>query len=192
MHLVKTIKLPNFLISVGLATETAAPKFSAEELETARREGYQRGFEDASAVIEAQLVEQREEVLHLQQKTFQAVMRHSEALTQQVANVVPELTMEIVGRVLAGMQPDAETVRKIVEEVISQITPGPETVSVSLSARDLELIGNYEAGFREQYPQIEFRLNAELKAGDCVVMSRFGELDGRIATKLRSIDRMME
>ena len=53
---VRTIRLPQALVSVTLARTPASPveMFAAEEVETARREGYQRGFEDASAVIETQ------------------------------------------------------------------------------------------------------------------------------------------
>jgi flagellar biosynthesis/type III secretory pathway protein FliH len=166
--------------------------FTAEELETARREGYQRGFEDASAVIETQLLEQRTEVAHLQQKTFQALESHHDSLTRQLRAAMPQMTMEIVRRVLGGMQPDQDAVFRIVNEVLQGVAPGPETVEVCLSERDLKLMENYQAGFRERYPQIEFRADPDLQAGDCIVTSRFGALDGRLATKLRSVDRLLQ
>jgi flagellar biosynthesis/type III secretory pathway protein FliH len=56
----------------------------------------------------------------------------------------------------------------------------------------LKLIESFQAGFRERYPQIEFRADPDLQPGDCVVTSRFGALDGRLATKLRSIDRLLQ
>jgi flagellar biosynthesis/type III secretory pathway protein FliH len=194
VHLVKVIRLPHLLVSVELASTPPAdpPMYRAKELEAARREGYQRGFEDASAVIETQLVEQRGEVAHLQQKTFQAIASHHDTLTQQLRATVPELTMEIVRRVLGGMEPDKEAVLEIVNEVLRGIAPGPEALEVCLSVRDLKLMESYEAGFRDRYPQIAFRADAELMAGDCVVTSRFGALDGRLTTKLRSVDRLLQ
>lgn len=194
MRSVRTIRLPQALVSVTLARTPASPveMFAAEEVETARREGYQRGFEDASAVIETQLVEQREEVSHLQQKTFQALAGHHDSLIRQIRTAIPEMTMEIVRRVLGGMEPNEDAVFRIVNEVLQGIAPGPEAVEVSLSERDLKLIERYQAGFRERYPQIEFRADPDLEAGDCIVTSRFGALDGRLATKLRSVDRLLQ
>ena len=194
MHSVKTIRLPHVLASVMLAGKPAEPelRFTAEEVEAARRDGYKRGFEDASAVIETQLVEQRQEVSHLQQNTFQSLASHHESLTRQLRAAIPELTMEIVRRVLGGMEPDQGAVLRILNEVLQGIAPGPEAVEVSLSARDLKLVESYQPGLRERFPQIEFRADPDLLPGDCTVASRFGSLDGRLATKLRSVDRLLQ
>jgi flagellar biosynthesis/type III secretory pathway protein FliH len=161
-------------------------------MEKVRREAYQRGFEDASAMIETQLVEQRGEVAHLQQKTLQELANHNDSLIRQVRAAIPELTMDIVRRVLGGMQPDQDAVFRIVSEVLHGIAPGPETVEVSLCERDLKLMESYQAGFRERYPQIQFRADPDLEPGDCIVNSLFGALDGRLTTKLRSVDRLFQ
>jgi flagellar biosynthesis/type III secretory pathway protein FliH len=192
---VKTIRLPHLLVSVALSNGQAAPPaptFTADELEAARREAYQRGFEDASAVVETQIVEQREEVVHLQQKTLQALADRHDALARQMREAVPALTMEIVRRVLGGMEPTEKAVAQIVNEVLQGIAPGPEEVEVCLSPRDLKLIETYQPGLRERYPRMLFRADPGLQAGDCIVTSRFGALDGRLATKLRSVDRLLQ
>jgi len=193
VHSVK-IRLSNLLGGVKLATgpATPPPMFTAEELEAARRESYQRGFEDASAMIETQLLEQREEVSHLQDKTLSTLASHHDSLDRQLRAAIPELTMEIVRRVLGGMEPDQDAVFKIVSEVLQGLAPGPETVEVCLSTRDLKLMENYQSGLRDRYPQIEFRVDPDLQTGDCIVTSRFGALDGRLATKLRSVDRILQ
>jgi flagellar biosynthesis/type III secretory pathway protein FliH len=194
--LVKTIRLPHLLVSVELASEPAAPApapaFTAEELEAARREGYKRGFEDASAMIEAQIAEQREEMGHLQQKTLQALADHHDSLTRQLRETMPELTIEIVRRLLGGMEPTQEAVLRIVNEVLQGVQPGPEEIEVCLSDHDLKLMENYQTGFRDRYPRIAFRADPGLQPGDCTVTTRFGALDGRLATKLRSVDRLLQ
>jgi flagellar biosynthesis/type III secretory pathway protein FliH len=194
MHNVRKIRLHGPLKGLNLSAhgQQNAATFTAQDLENSRRDGYQRGFEDASAMIESQLVEQREEVLHLQQKTLQAFTDHHDTLTRQMRASLPELTIEIVRRVLCGMKPEAETVMAIVGEVMASLAPGPETVEVCLAARDLKLLESYQAGLRERYPQIEFRVDPDLQTGDCIVTSRFGALDGRLTTKLRSVERMLE
>lgn len=176
---------------VVLAPATPEPSFSAADLEAARREAYQRGFEDASAMLETQLVEQREELVHLQQQTFQSVANQHESLIEQLRAALPDLTMETVRRVLAGVEPDRAAVTLFVNELLSEIAPGPGLIEISLSERDLQLIAGYEADFREKYPQLEFRLDAALRPGDCLLRSRFGALDGRLATKLKTVERFL-
>ncbi len=200
MGQVKVIHFEETLAGVELASETGPGGpgaegmlcVTAEELEAAKAEGYRRGFEDASAMIETQLLEQREEVLHLQQKTLQGLTSHQADLTRQFRAAVPEMTMEIVRRVLGGTEPDQAAVVRIVDEVLHSIAPGQEAVEVCLSGRDLKLMESYEGGLKERYPQIEFRVDSQLQAGDCMVTSRFGTLDGRVATKLRSVERLLQ
>lgn len=195
MHSVKIIRLPHVLVSVALSSEPMpppGPSFSEQEIETARSESYKRGFEDASAMVETQIVEQREEVMHLQQKTLQALADHHDTLTKQLRDMMPELTMEIVRRMLGGMTPTKEAVAQIVNEVLQGIAPGPEEVEVCLSAGDLKMMETYQAGLRERYPKISFRVDPALRPGDCIVTSKFGALDGRLETKLRSVDRLMQ
>jgi flagellar biosynthesis/type III secretory pathway protein FliH len=192
VHSANSIKLTSPLLAVKLATAAPAPAYTAQEMDAARREAYQRGFEDASAMIETQLVEQREEVSHLQQNTLQELAGHHDDLARQIRAALPELTMDIVRRVLGGMKPNKDAVQKIVDEVLQGIAPGPGTVEICLSECDLKLMETYQAGLRERYPQIEFRTDPELQPGDCIVTSRFGALDGRLATKLRSVDRLFQ
>jgi len=44
----------------------------------------------------------------------------------------------------------------------------------------------------EGYPNVKFFEDASLKSGDCQVKSRFGLLDGRIATKLRRLEEEIQ
>jgi hypothetical protein len=39
-----------------------------------------------------------------------------------------------------------------------------------------------------EYPEVKFFTDDSLESGDCQIKSRFGLLDGRIATKLRKIE----
>ena len=39
-----------------------------------------------------------------------------------------------------------------------------------------------------EYPEVKFFVDDSLESGDCQIKSRFGLLDGRVATKLRKIE----
>jgi flagellar assembly protein FliH len=43
-----------------------------------------------------------------------------------------------------------------------------------------------------EYPEVKFFEDESLKSGDCQIKSRFGLLDGRIATKLRKIEEELK
>jgi flagellar assembly protein FliH len=189
VHSSDPIRFSQPLRKVVLASTEAAPVFSNEDIEAAKREAYQRGCADASAMVEQHLVEQRHEVVHLQQKTFAALSAQHQALAAQMRAVMPELTMEAVRRVLAKIEIDRDLVVRIVEEVLSEIAEGRQAIEVTLSEHDLKLIEGNEARFREKYPDIEFRTDAEMQPGDCVVRSRHGAIDARLSTKLKTVEQ---
>jgi flagellar biosynthesis/type III secretory pathway protein FliH len=171
-----------------LAGEKPPVVITAEQLEATKKESYQRGSADISALMEQHLVEQREELVHLQQKTFASLVARQEDLVEQLRNALPELALEAVCRVLANVEIDRELVVRLVEELLAEITQARQSIEVSLSAHDLKLIEGNEAGFREKYPEIEFRADPELQPGDCIARSRHGAIDGRLATKLKTVE----
>ncbi len=163
-----------------------------EQVEAARKEGYQRGFEEASMLLQRQLLDQREDVLHLQQKTFAAIDGHHETLITQLSQALPNLTMEALRRIIAGVEIDGDLVVRIVNDLLTEIHPGPGALEVALSEHDLRLIGSNEASFRSKYPGICFNADPDLNPGDCVVRSLFGTIDGRLSTKLKTMEAMLQ
>jgi flagellar assembly protein FliH len=188
----KVIQFPQPLKGVFLAGTQPLPRFSEEELEAARREGYHRGAEDTSRVLERQLMEQRAELVHLQSETFLALNQQHAAMFEQLRAVVPQLVMEAVARILGGTPPDAQAVMRIVDDLLAELTPTGEAVEVQLSATDLELITGYEEKVREKFPAIAFKASSELQPGDAIVRSRFGLIDGRMSTKFQAVEAMFQ
>ena len=177
---------------VALAIPRTAAVFTGEDLEAARRDGYRRGSEEATRLLERQMIEQRSEMVALQSETFAAITRQREELTQQMREVVPALAMEAVARVLADAEFDRDTVLRIANDLLSEVAPGREEVELHLAPHDLELIAGYEEGFREKHPAIIFHANPELRPGDCKILSQFGFIDGRLATKLRALEGFLK
>ncbi|HEX4666343.1 MAG TPA: FliH/SctL family protein [Chthoniobacterales bacterium] len=192
MPTAKTAQFSRPLRNVRLVRAASPVSYTAEEWEAARKESYQRGCADTSAMMEQHLVEQREEILHLQDKTFAAVIDCNNNLVTQLRNALPELTLEAVRRVLAQTEIDRELVLRLVEELLSEISEGRQTVEVTLSAPDLALIEGVDTRFREKFPELEFRADADLQPGDCIARSRHGAIDGRLATKLKTLERAFQ
>ena len=159
--------------------------YTQDEFEIACREARQRGADEATEFMERQMLELRADVLHLQSRTFTELAVAHAAIIAQFRALLPDLATEAASRVLAATPLSRDTVLGIVGEMLRNIEPGSPELEVRLASSDLELIAGHEADFREKHPAIIFRADAELKPGDCVVQSRFGMLDGTIATKLQ-------
>ncbi len=192
MSAAKAVQFSQALRKVRLVGAPPPVFFTAEELEAAKKESYQRGCNDTSAMTEQHLVEQREELLHLQDKTFAALIDRNNDLVAQLRRALPELTIEAVRRVLANTEIDRELVLRLIEELLAEISEGRQTIEVSLSPHDLELIEGNDARFREKFPELEFRGDAELLPGDCIARSRHGAIDGRLSTKLKTLERAFQ
>lgn len=162
------------------------------EIEAVRKEGYDRGLAEAAASYEEKLVEYRNGICDLQKKTLEALESQHEALIAQAAHALPALTMEAIRRVLTIVQIDAETVAGIVDEMLEQTNPGSGALELRLSERDLKLFEGNEERLAQKYPGISFTADPELQPGDCVVRSRFGLIDGRVATKLQNMEGLLQ
>ena len=166
--------------------------FTEQEVESAKCDAYRRGSEEATRLLERQMIEQRSEMVALQSRTFATLAEQHTALVQQIHDVVPELVIEGVARVLANTGFDREAIVSIANDLLAEVAPGRDQVELQLAPGDLELIAGYEESFREKHPAILFKANADLRPGDCVVRSRFGMIDGRLATKLRALEGFLK
>ncbi len=192
MPVLEPIRLHAPLKSIALAAPRGAATFTDDDIETAKREAYRRGSEEATRLLERQMIEQRSEMVALQSQTFAALAEQHAALVRQLHEVVPELVVEAVARVLANTEFDRAAVTCVANDLLAEVAPGREQVELQLAPRDLELIAGYEEGFREKHPAIVFHANPDLRSGDCTLHSRFGIIDGRLATKLRALEGFLK
>ena len=177
---------------IEAAPEVIDTRVTLEEHEVACDAAYRKGFQDANESLTQQILEQRLEVSQLQDVLFKSLAEQSSTLAQQVSQILPELVMDIARRVMVGMEPDHATVKRIVEETLSEIAPGSADVEVMLHPNDLALVSGIEKDFDQKYPGIKLSSDPELIPGDCRARSRFGMIDARIFTKLQNVGRSLK
>ncbi len=166
----------------------------AAEVAAAREAGYRQGRADADAAFTEQLMAQRQEVLALAEGVLRKLSEQEAALAAQARAGVPGLVMNIVRRVLAGCESNAGQVRCIVEQAMAE-TPqdGERSLEVFLCPADLVLLENMHGeALRAKYPRVVLRADATLAPGDCLVRGNFGLIDGRMETKLKAVERLLE
>jgi flagellar biosynthesis/type III secretory pathway protein FliH len=162
------------------------------EHQAACEDSYQKGFQDANDHLAQQILDQRAELAQLQDAVFVSLSKQHESLAAQVSETLPDLVIEIVQRVLAGMKPDRPAVERLLAETLAEIAPGSTDVEVFLSAPDLELVNRLMADYEHKYPGIKLTADPELLPGDCRAKSRFGMIDARVFTKLQNVARSLK
>ena len=159
------------------------------------------------------------ETLELDQTTILShINKKADEVLEQLNDRLPDLVLEMVKRILPGLEPDALQIQEIVRSLLAEFVEDEETLEVYLCKEDLALLKasrkikdvshekeQVDEGFASaiagifdnldgddallpDFPKVKFFEDQTLKRGDCQVKSRFGLLDGRIATKLRRIE----
>ena len=178
--------------------EVRIVKVSLSELECKwrlrEREAYSRGVEDGERALSEQLVQQRADLRHLQNRLF-----------TQLENTIPQVVRDCEQALIAIAW---ETARKVVNSV--EITPSmieaaldealaslrqTGRVRVQLHAEDLALIEGVNSPVLLKElggERIRFEASPEVGRGGCLVYTDFGTVDARREVKLELLRQSME
>lgn len=166
---------------------------SLSEAEIAARcqAAYHAGADAARAAANQQIVELRAEMGQLSEGAIKQLLAIEPALVAQLRQALPELTLEIARRLLAGFEPPAEVVERLWREALEQLYPERENLELSLAPADAALLEQLNPEWKQRYPGLRVRADAALQRGDSVVRSRFGITDARRATKMASLQQAL-
>ena len=199
------------VISVSL------PPVSIEEKEQANSSSLEQGKNQASSFYQKEIAKLREEYASRQENLLSEIQNKVEKLIEELDQRLPSLVVNIAQKVLGGIELDAEMIQSSVKSMIQEFGKDDEKMDVFLCPRDLNLLKSFakpenkpetnesDEGFAsaiagifdgidgddavlEGFPNVKFFEDPTLQSGDCQVKSRFGLLDGRIATKLRRLE----
>ena len=94
------------------------------------------------------------------------------------------LTHECVRKTLGGIELDGQIVLSIVNSVIEDSGLNDEKMEIRLNPMDASLLADLESDLKKAHPRLDIVPDENLNRGDCLLSSRFGKVDGLIATKL--------
>lgn len=161
--------------------------------ETARRqteeEAYERGRLDGEKALSAQLLEQRGELLELQQGVLASMRAAVPQIIQQTEQQLMEVALESARKVVAGIAITPEVVAAVVTEAVGEVEDGAE-ITVHLHADDLALLRKHQSPILQGPPDagtMRFVSSTEVTRGGCLVQTRFGLLDARRETKFEQL-----
>ena len=186
-----TIAFSEPLRFIGLPGQVNTLTYTAGEVDEAIHGAYERGLAEARAASEAELTKLRADARAVIDGAFSKVVERHEYSLAQIRALLPKLVSEATSRVIAGVEVDGDLVRSVVNDLLGDVTPGADAVEVQLCPADLARVAGFDQELRHKFPNIHLTENRELQPKDCVVKTRFGVLDGRIASKLKSVEGLL-
>jgi flagellar biosynthesis/type III secretory pathway protein FliH len=171
--------------------EVQVIKVSLSELERKWRlreeDAYARGVADGERALSEQLVQQRADLRHLQNRLF-----------VQFENVIPQVVRDCEQALISIAW---ETARKVVNSVEATLEEALASlrqtgrVRVQLHAEDLALIEGVNSPVLLKElggERIRFEVSSEVGRGGCLVYTDFGTVDARREVKLELLRQSME
>ena len=186
-----TIAFSEPLRFIGLPGQVNTLTYTSTEVDEAIHGAYERGREEAKAASEAELIKLRADARAVIDGAFSTITERHEYALSQIRALLPKLVSEATARVIAGVEVNGDLVRSVVSDLLGDVTPGPDAVEVQLCPVDLALVAGFDQELRHKFPNIHLTENRELQPKDCVVKTRFGVLDGRVASKLKSVEGLL-
>jgi flagellar biosynthesis/type III secretory pathway protein FliH len=195
-----------------------APKLVDEK----EREGVEKGKKSATEFYSAEIAQIKDSLETQQTEILSDINDKAQGVLHQLHDRLPDLVVEMVKRILPGLELDANQIQETVRSLLSEFVDDEESLEVYLCKEDLALLKAAkkiddvspkeelpDEGFASaiagifdnldgddallpDFPKVKFFEDQSLGRGDCQVKSRFGLLDGRISTKLRRIEEEMK
>ncbi len=162
--------------------------YNETEVAQKTEEAYRRGVDCTRAAADQQMVELRHDMEQLSEGVLKKLSVLEPSLLVQIREALPGLAVEISRRLLAGYEPPAEVVAQLCHEALEQLYPERNGLELSLCSRDAELLNSLSPDWLKRYPELQLRTDPALRAGDCMVRSRFGLTDARQETKLAALE----
>jgi flagellar assembly protein FliH len=162
--------------------------FTESELAARAEKAFRRGVDSARELADQQMVEYRSDISQLSDGILRKVASLEASILSQLNASLPALAVEIARRLLAGYEPPPEVVSKLCTEALEELFPERENLELVVSGRDAALLEGLNPAWEQRYPGLRITSEPSLVPGDCQVRSRFGLIDGRMATKLTALE----
>jgi flagellar assembly protein FliH len=168
-------------------THLAERRHTAADLADAYQRGFRAGGDEARELSNSQLVELRAHVQEMSEGLLARLSEAHELLLGRIREALPQLTLEVGARLLAGLVPPPELVERLCREALDQLYPEREGLELVVGPRDAAVLERLMPTWRTHFPGLRVTVDDTLDPGDCLVRSRFGVTDARASAKLTAL-----
>jgi flagellar assembly protein FliH len=188
----KAITLTTPLRDVCLVSPSNRVETEQRQIE-AEQSAYERGRRDAEKALSEQLLQQRGELLELQQGVLTSLRNILPQLVQESEKALIDLALEVAQKIVAGIPISTEMIEGAVREAVSQIEHNTD-VTVQLHPDDVALLRKHNSTIFDGLPgadTLRFTGSADVSRGGCIIHTRFGLLDARRETKIEQLRKSL-
>jgi flagellar assembly protein FliH len=188
----ETIAFGPALRDVRLLTQTPAQDWTAH-LREREEAAFQNGRREGERALNQQLLQQRNEILELQQGVLNSLKQVLPQLIRESESALIQLALASAQKIVAGLPIKAALVEGVVREALSQIE-GTTEIVVQLHPDDLALLRKHESPLLTETLEngpIRFTHSAGTTRGGCMLQTRFGNIDARRETKLEQLKKSL-
>ena len=187
MYWFERIQLDEPIRGIRIAYRGPAP-VSGEEAENLQQQAHRKGYDKAGDLYNRQILELRKEAVYLQETVLHNIEERFGQAMEEINSSLPELLLSMIRGIWSGLQLDRQTIENIVNEVLSDLSPEEEALEINLFPADFKLLQEGAGILSDRYPSLKFKENSSLQSGDCLVRSRFGTIDAKVATKIKKLE----
>lgn len=184
----ESIKLTEPLRDVrfGVATLVTATQ---QELKEREQTSYELGIREGERRLSQQLLQQRHELLQVQNGVLKSLSDAVDQVCQQCERGLIELAVSTAYKLIGDIPINAEMVRAVMAEALGHAKDGVELI-VRLHPEDLALLEKDENLVPSKdgpRAQVTLQPSLEVSRGGCIVETRLGIIDARRETRLELI-----
>lgn len=162
-----------------------------QERTTAVAAARQEGVETGRKAAEAAHAQELAKVRHFQQQVLQKLVEQEQRLMDEVEAALPELILSGMQQVMYQWRPDAAQVEAVVRELLPTQEASQGGLRLYLHSGDKTLLERLREEFADEYPDLEIIEDVQLRPGECYIQGRFGNTDGRFASKLAEMRKVL-
>jgi flagellar biosynthesis/type III secretory pathway protein FliH len=154
---------------------------------------YENGRRDGERALSEQLLQQRNEMVELQNGVVNSLQRTLPQMIHEAESTLINLALESAQKLVAGLPIDSQMVEAVVREALKQVEDTAEIV-IQLHPDDLALLRKQESPLLNGLPEtgpLRFAGASEVTRGGCIVQARFGMIDARRETKLEQLRKTL-
>jgi len=155
------------------------------EVDERLRDQFQNGFDAGQKSLGEQLMQQRSDLLQVQNGVLKSLRESLPAVIQNCEQALAQLAIETVARVIGDIPISTEIVESALRLALEELKGTTEYV-VHLHPADLELLVKNESDLlpKTSASPISFSPDNSVTRGGCLVQTSFGVIDARRETKL--------
>jgi len=182
------IRFSQPLKDVTLAPLPGSPEWEQRVLER-ERAAFERGRIEGERALSQQLVQQRSDLLELQNGVLTSLRQAMPKLVTDAEEALVQLAYSAALKIIAETPISTELVEAVVREALGQLDHEANIV-VLLHPQDLELLRKINAPLLlEQIggQPLRFQASPDITRGGCLLQTNFGTVDARRETKIERL-----